>query len=220
MSHDTRSTADTDGQAISPAVTTESHAPRHNRPFMIAVLALVIVVTIYIVKTNIEQPAASSNATGQQPFDPEQMQAEFIENAQHQIAHISDILAQDSSNFDAWVALGNLYFDIDDAAGAIAHYTAALALQPDNLNVKTDLATMERAAGHPERAISLLNEVVAADSTAQQAWFNLGVIYSFDLNDSRNAIAAWKRFIQLNPQSEHSEPVLREIERLEAELGG
>jgi len=220
MSDDTRSTADTGGQAISPAATTESHAPRHNRPFMIAVLALVIVVTIYIVKTNIEQPAASSNATGQEPFDPEQMQAEFIENAQHQIAHISDILAQDSSNFDAWVALGNLYFDIDDAAGAIAHYTAALALQPDNLNVKTDLATMERAAGHPERAISLLNEVVVADSTAKQAWFNLGVIYSFDLNDSRNAIAAWKRFIQLNPQSEHSEPVLREIERLEAELGG
>ena len=137
--------------------------------------------------------------------------------AAEQIAHIQDVLARDSSNVSAWVALGNLYFDMNQPDEAIERYRVALLLRPDDVNVKTDLATMERAAGRPEKSIELLWDIVSSDSTASLAWFNMGVIYSFDLHDRRQAIAAWRRFLELNPQADQSANVLREIERLEAE---
>jgi cytochrome c-type biogenesis protein CcmH/NrfG len=136
-----------------------------------------------------------------------------------QIGHIREMLAKDSTNFDAWAALGNLYFDAGMPEDAIPAYHKALALEPSNPNVLTDMATMYRSIKRPDSAISILRQVIAFDSTWQQAWFNLGVIYNFDLKDQQSALVAWRRFLLLNPVSEQSTSVLQEIERIEAELG-
>ena len=136
-----------------------------------------------------------------------------------QIEHIQQILAQDSSNYDAWVALGNLYFDSDMPEEAVEHYEGALAIRSGDLNVMTDLATMKRAVGEPEQAIEILKGVVATDSTHSQAWFNMGVIYSLDLKDSKGAVSAWKRFVAVTPESPHLDAVRKEIERIESEMG-
>ena len=79
---------------------------------------------------------------------------------------------------------------------------------------------MFRAVDMADSAVALLLEVVALDSTWQQAWFNLGVIYNFDLKDQPSALIAWRRFLVLNPMSEQSTAVLQEIERIETESEG
>jgi cytochrome c-type biogenesis protein CcmH/NrfG len=102
---------------------------------------------------------------------------------------------------------------------AITHYREALKLKPDDIHVLTDMATMLRAAGRPDTAVTVLNHVILLDSTLTQAWFNLGVIQSFDLKNQKEALHAWKKFIALSPPSEHTDAVNKEIERLEKELG-
>lgn len=197
--------------------TQEQHPSSGNRYLLVAILAFVALVTVLLLKQNMEPPA--EQAGGGQPTQtgrPDQEQARQM--AMEQIAHVADILARDSSDFDAWSALGNLYFDINMPAEAIEHYEGALRLRPNDTHVLTDLATMKREAGQAKDAVEILQKVVSLDSTLEQAWFNLGVIYSFDLDDQRAAMDAWKRFLALNPDSPHTDAVRQEIERIEREL--
>lgn len=196
---------------------TPPQPPANNRFVLLAVLAFVALVTVFLLKRNMEPPPADQ---AQQSVPQSQAEAQqAMPDMTHQVEHIKGILAQDSTNYDAWVALGNLYFDANKPAEAIAHYEQALAIRSGDVNVLTDLATMERAAGDPQKAISILNQVVKEDSTFGQAWFNMGVIYSLDLKDNRSAVAAWKKFVALNPDSPHLDAVQKEIDRLERELG-
>lgn len=217
---------DTDNQELHDAGP-EAH-PSTNRYILIAALAFAALVAIYIVKTNLEAPkteevAATQDANSRIPDDGQAVgamdSAAQREQLMHQIEHIQEIVKKDSTNFDAWSALGNLYFDANMPTEAIAHYQHALTLKPDDIHVMTDLATMLRAAGRPDTAVTVLNHALTVDSTLAQAWFNLGVIQSFDLKNQREALRAWKKFIALSPASEHTEPVQKEIERLEKELG-
>lgn len=204
----------------------ESHVPS-NRYILIAALAFAAVVAIYIAKTNLDTPkteevAATQDINSRIPDGAQggamskEAQAEELA---HQIEHIKDILKKDSSNFDAWAALGNMYFDANMHEESIEHYKRALVLKPDDIHVLTDMATMLRGAGRPDTAVTVLNHVIQLDSTLTQAWFNLGVIQSFDLKNQKEALFAWKKFIALSPPSEHTEAVNKEIARLEKELG-
>jgi len=198
--------------------------PSGNRYVLIAVLAFVALVTVLLLKKNMEPPkeqAPPPDMAGEQMPggeagmpDPEAAR----QQAMDQIDHIKEILAKDSSSFEAWSALGNLYFDANMPDEAITHYEAALKIKPDDAHVLTDLATMKREAGKPEEAVELLKHVVQVDSTIEQAWFNMGVIYSFDLKDQKSAMEAWKKFLALNPDSPHTDAVKAEIERIEKEL--
>ncbi len=204
------------------------HAPgASNRYILIAALAFAAVVAIYIAKTNLETPkseevAATQDINSRIPdggqgaaASDEAQRAELLS----QIGHINDILATDSSNFDAWAALGNMYFDASMHDEAITHYRQALVIRPDDIHILTDMATMLRAAGRPDTAVTVLNHVIQLDPTLTQAWFNLGVIQSFDLKNQKEALVAWKKFIALSPPSEHTAAVNKEIARLEKELG-
>ena len=193
---------------------------RTNRYILIAVLAVVALVTIYLIKTNLEPPKETQ---GQTSAEEEQSSQDggspaMMQDVAMQAEHIKGILAKDSTNYDAWVALGNLYFDDQKPAEAIRYYEGALKLRSGDPSVITDLATMKRSAGKPDEAVSLLKQVVLKDSTMSQAWFNLGVIYSFDLNNSKDAIAAWKRYLDLDPLSQHAQAVQQAIDSLERAL--
>lgn len=188
----------------------------HNRYVLWSVIVVVAVVAVYILKTNMEPPdTAGGGGVPVQPTAEEAMQ-----QITQQIDHINEMLARDSTNFDAWAALGNLYYDAEMPEEAVDPYIRALAIKPDDPAVRTDLSTMLRSLGQHEEAAGHLRRVVDDDSTWHQAWFNLGVIYSFDLEDEQKALAAWKMFVILNPQSQHAQSVQREITRLEEELGG
>ena len=176
---------------------------------------VVAVVAVYILKTNMEPPNTAGDAAPDQPSAEEAMQ-----HLMQQIDDINERLASDSTDFDAWAKLGNLFYDAQMPEEAIDPYRRALEIKPDDPAVRTDLSTMLRSLGRHEEATEHLRRVVDDDSTWHQAWFNLGVIYSFDLEDEPKALAAWKMFVALNPQSQHAQSVQREIARLEEELGG
>jgi len=190
-----------------------------NRYVMLAVLAVVALITVYLLKKNMEPPRQPEPGAQQPaPAQQETTSEEAMQQIMTQIAHIKDVLAEDSTNYGAWVALGNAFYDANMPEESVEHYEQALALQPGDVGVMTDLSTMKRALGQPEKAVDILRQVVAIDSTFEQAWFNLGVIHAFDLDDKRAAVDAWKRFLAVAKPSPHIDAIRKEVKRMEAEL--
>ena len=80
------------------------------------------------------------------------------DNFQARITAMQAVVARDPKNFDAWVQLGNDYFDTRQPQKAIDAYGRALELKPDNPNVLTDQGVMYRDIGQFDKAIANFTE--------------------------------------------------------------
>ncbi len=79
--------------------------------------------------------------------------------------------------------LGHAYFDTGQAKQAIAAYTTALGLKPDDVNVMTDLGVMYHEDKQHRKALELFDQVLKLDPAHEQARFNKGVVLLTGLND-------------------------------------
>lgn len=137
-----------------------------------------------------------------------------VVNYQQTIKMLEGLVASDPSNRNAWVELGNNYFDSDQPVKAIEAYGKALALGPDDPNVLTDQGIMFRRMGWYDRAIENFSKAAALSPTHSQSLYNLGVVYRYDLQDFPKAKEVWSRFLALNPSGPSAEQVRSEMEFL------
>lgn len=100
---------------------------------------------------------------------------------------------------EAWVLLGNVYFDTDQFPKAIGAYEKALALKPDTPDVWTDLGIMYHRDGRPQRAIECFDQAMVVDPKHEHARFNKGIVLIHDLEDQTAAIQAWDELLEINP---------------------
>ncbi len=126
-------------------------------------------------------------------------------DAAEQITATRRVTEQDPKNVQAWIALGNLYFDTHQPQQSIDAYARALQLQPDNPDVLTDQGVMYRAVGAFDKAIANFQKANQLKPDHLQSLYNLGVVYAFDLKDLPKAEAAWNKILQLAPTSENAE---------------
>ncbi len=107
--------------------------------------------------------------------------------------------AQNPSNVNAWIELGNLYFDTNQIDKSIWSYQKALELNPKNANVMTDMGVMYRRKGQPEEAIKAFDKAIQIDPKHEVSRFNKGIVLLHDLNKPVEAIAAWEDLLKVNP---------------------
>ena len=112
---------------------------------------------------------------------------------------LTDKVRQDPNDVAAWIQLGHLNFDRNAVPEAIEAYEKALALQPENAPVGTDLGIMYRRANRPEEAIRAFDRAIASDPKLENARFNKGIVLLHDLNDKAGAIQAWEELLKINP---------------------
>ena len=120
---------------------------------------------------------------------------------------ISDLEAETSlkpENVEAWIQLGNLYFDTNQFDGAIRAYKKALELDPNNPNVWTDLGVMYRRSGNPSQAIKSFDRAIAVDPSHEISRLNKGIVLMHDLDDIQGAIKAWEELVKVNPSAKTS----------------
>lgn len=108
-------------------------------------------------------------------------------------------VARDPNNREAWIQLGNIYFDTGEPKKAIVAYEKALALDPGNADVLTDLGVMYQRDGQPDRAVASFDRAISADPSHETARFNKGVVLMHELKDPKGAIAEWKALSEINP---------------------
>ena len=178
---------------------------------LFVVVALVAGFVIGLLAGN-KTSAPGVPATSRVPAGPPPMV-----NLQQKIGELKNIVAADPANFQAWVALGNEYFDSNQLMDAIQAYDKALELRPDSPDVLTDQGVMFRRLGWFDRAIdnfTRANELNPAHATSV---YNLGVVYRYDLQDFDKARTAWTRFRTINPTGPGSARVRQELESLRAQ---
>lgn len=138
-----------------------------------------------------------------------------------QINVYSDRVALDPKDKDAWIALGNLYFDSDQPAKSVEAYTRALEISPDNPNVLTDMGVMHRALGQYQQALDAFARAIAVDPGHETARFNTGIVRLYDLNDKAGAAEAWEGLARVNPQAvtPNGESVAELARKLRSDMG-
>jgi tetratricopeptide (TPR) repeat protein len=127
------------------------------------------------------------------------------DNFQARINAMQAVVTRDPKNFDAWVQLGNDYFDTRQPQKAIDAYTRALEVRPSSPNVLTDMGVMYRDLGQFDKAIENFQKANQVDPKHMQSLFNLGVVYLNDLKQPKKAAEIWNKIIQVAPQSEQAQ---------------
>lgn len=130
-----------------------------------------------------------------------------IQDTTQLVAQYKDIIAKDPKNYDALVALGNIYFDSGQHEKAIETYQKALELNPNDSNVRTDMGTMYRKIGNTDKAIETFRKSASINPKHENSWYNLGVTLYNDKNDLKGAVAAWEELLKINPNHPSAEGI-------------
>lgn len=135
------------------------------------------------------------------------------------IAEAEKILAQDPKNYQVWVQLGNDYFDTEQPQKSVNAYAKALEIdsnRPDTPNVLTDQGVMYRKMGLFDKAVANFQKANQLDPKHLQSLYNMGVVYANDLKQTDKAIAAWERYVALDPMSPQGQQVKAMVDELKA----
>lgn len=109
--------------------------------------------------------------------------------------------AKNPGDKQAWVELGNLYFDADLPDRAVVAYKKALDLDPKQPDVWTDMGVMLREQKKPQEALDAFRKAIAVKNNHEIARLNVGIVLLNDLGDKQGAVAAWKELLAINPEA-------------------
>jgi cytochrome c-type biogenesis protein CcmH/NrfG len=146
-------------------------------------------------------PAPAASATQQRPDSPpqpngsEQMQAAITQAA----APLLEALNKNGNDYESLVQLGNVYYDGQQYQNAIQYYARALAIHPENPDVRTDMGTAYWYTGNPDKAIEAMRTALKYRPGHAQSLFNLGWVLWQGKADPKGAIAAWQELLKANP---------------------
>jgi cytochrome c-type biogenesis protein CcmH/NrfG len=134
---------------------------------------------------------------------------------QNRIAEEERIVASDPKNLQAWVMLGNDYFDTGQSKKAINAYAKALELKPDEPNVLTDQGVMYLQTGANDKALADFERAQQIDPKHLQSLYNIGVVNN-DMKQFDKAAKAWSHYLELDPSSPKAQEVKTRLEQLKS----
>lgn len=117
------------------------------------------------------------------------------------IAQAEKVVAQDPKNLNAWISLGNDYFDTEQSQKAINAYSKALEIEPNNPNVLTDQGVMFRKVGWYDKALANFEKANKIDPNHLQSIYNTGIVYAVDLKQPEKATPYWNKYLRLDSNS-------------------
>ena len=123
-------------------------------------------------------------------------------------------LAKNPNDLQANIGLGNLQYDSGQWAKAIESYTRALKVDPKNSDIRVDRAVAYLNVGQIDLSRSEIVRVTKENPKHKNAWLNLGVV-ALQTGDRATAISAWKQFLTLDPNGQHTASIRQQIEEME-----
>jgi len=129
---------------------------------------------------------------------------------------LQEAAKKDPGNVDAWIKLGNTMMDTSRFNEAIDAYQKALDINPKNVDVRVDMGTCYKNIGRPDRAVEEYRKALKLNPQHLNGHKNLAVVLAFDLNDKRQAIKEFEKYLELAPNAPDAEQIRQEIQRLRA----
>lgn len=147
-------------------------------------------------------PAAAGAPAASQavPLDPTRVQA------------LQTVAEKDPKNIESRVQLGNMFFDAEQYPQAITWYEQAIALNPADANVSTDLGVAYYYTNQPDRALAQFEKSLAADPKHTKTLLNVGIVRAFGKNDLAGAAKAWEEVVAIAPDSPEGQAAKKGLE--------
>jgi tetratricopeptide (TPR) repeat protein len=162
----------------------------------------------WIIATQIARPAPPVDASAaspqeqpatQNPTTPQSSTAAPVDEAR-----VRELVAQANQRpKDAAVRaqIGNLYFDAERYADSIKWYEESLAIDPKNADVSTDLGVGYYYTNQTDRALAQFARSLDINPTHTKTMLNIGMVKAFGKRDLAGAAEAWKKVVELAPES-------------------
>ena len=132
---------------------------------------------------------------------------------------LRDVVDRDPKNAVARAQLGNLYFDAERYADAIKWYFEALALNPKDVNVSTDLGVSYYYNHQIDLALNQLEHSLKIDPKHTKTLLNIGIVRAFGKQDLKAATEAWRRLVEIAPDSIEGKTARQALESLSSAPG-
>ena len=156
-------------------------------------------------------PSASSSAVPGTPppaiLDESKVQA------------LRSVVERDAKNAVARAQLGNLYYDAGRYTDAIKWYGEALAINPSDVDVSTDLGVSYYYNNQPDLAIKQLEQSLKIDPKHTKSLLNLGVVRAFGKQDLKGATEVWRRLVEIAPESQEGRQAKQALDSLSSAHG-
>jgi len=152
-------------------------------------------------------PAAATQQEGVSPNRQAEAQAVLDQN----VAPLLDAVNKNSSDYDSLVKLGNLYYDAQQFANAIQYYERALAIHPENPDVRTDMGTAYWYAGNADKALAEMETALKYRPDHPATLFNLGWVKWQGKADPKGAVEAWEKLLKTTPDYPQRQQVEQNI---------
>lgn len=116
------------------------------------------------------------------------------------------------------VEIGNRYYDHQEWSTAVRYYRQALAVQPANVNVRTDMGTAIWYGGDAWGAVKEYKTALSYEPDYDQTLFNLGIVQWQGLHDGRAALKTWQTLLRVHPAYSDRQKVEQYMAQVRAEL--
>jgi cytochrome c-type biogenesis protein CcmH/NrfG len=183
-----------------PSTTDSSTAPSWTsvQAYVLASFCLVLGVALgYLFRgsaSSVPQAAAAMQSTGAQVGNTQAQAA-----LQQSVTPLLDAVNRNPADYDSLVKLGDLYYDGQQFPNAIQYYERALAIHPENPDVRTDLGTAYWYTGNADKALVEMETSLRYKPGHPQTLFNLGWVKWQGKADAKGAVAAWQKLLEANP---------------------
>ena len=205
-SRESQSTTNTNarGTVAHVAIDTSTKPWTGLQAYLLAAFCLLLGVALgYLFRGSASPAVAQSagSATTQQGSDFQKQTPDANSQAvlAQAAAPLLDAVNKDPKDFDSLVKLGNLFYDGKQFPNAIQYYARALAIHPDNPDVRTDMGTAYWYTGNADKALQAMETSLKYRPGHPQTLFNLGWVRWQGKQDPKGAIEAWQQLLKANP---------------------
>ena len=148
-------------------------------------LGVGLVTGYYFAKQSV-QPATTTQAPQSAPFAEDE-------------ARLRGALMANPNDLDTLIQLGNLCYDNRRFQDAVDWYGRALAIDPKNINVRTDRGTSYWSLGQADASIVEFRKSLELNPSHAQTLYNLGVVLLNGKNNAQEARKTWETLLATNP---------------------
>jgi Tfp pilus assembly protein PilF len=133
-----------------------------------------------------------------------------------EVTALKSVAEREKSNARPRVQLGNLYFDAEKYDDAIKWYGEALALEPKDVNVSTDLGVCYYYTNQPDKALEQFDKSLKLDPNHAKTLLNVGIVRAFGKQDLDGATKAWQQVMKVAPDSPEGQAAKRALDSLQS----
>lgn len=214
--------------STSKSKASRAHSWTSTQGYLLAAFCLVLGVALGYLFRGSASPASTvsasapvqSSSTQNQPQGPQitpEQQKTMVDKA---VSPLLADLKQNPDDFDAIVKAANLYYDGQQYSDAVKFYERALNLQPQNVDVITDLGTSFWYTGDADKAIAEFQTALKYQPGRASTLFNLGMVRWQGKKDPHGAVQAWEELLRKNPEFPDRQKLEEFIERAKQHAQG